>query len=124
MLSTLTWMGRWKMKRKTSSGRIIKVLHRLMQLEPDCGKTAYVMTDVNLAFFQKLRQSRQFKKVFFYDDFEELKALKRTDNYKLFCVENVIMRYAGTRVTTFKVHAGTVHAYLWNGASDAWLVDY
>ena len=47
-----------------------------------------------------LKENKDFN-IFFYDDFDILRNIK--DNYFLFCVENVIMRMARIRCSTFKV---------------------
>lgn len=59
----------------------------------------YIMTDErNKNFINQLKSQKDYK-IFFYDDFVDLKNIK--DNYYLYCIEKVIMDGATKRVSTF-----------------------
>lgn len=58
-------------------------------------ESIYIMTNR----LDEIKELREVKNLYFYDDFEDLKNIK--DNYFLFSVENDIMKNASVRVTTF-----------------------
>ena len=71
----------------------------LKKIEEQDIKNIYIMTN-KIDEIIGLKENKDFN-IFFYDDFDILRNIK--DNYFLFCVENVIMRMARIRCSTFKV---------------------
>jgi len=72
--------------------------------------TVYIMTN-KINELSELRNNKDYK-IYFFDDFEELKCIK--DNYYLFAIENVIMNLADIRCSTFNVPDNKYHCYLTN----------
>ena len=56
---------------------------------------------------------KKYYNVYLYDDFQILKNIKKIDNYKLFCIENIIMNDAYKKISTFKVKGKKYDTYLY-----------
>mgnify|MGYP006098654431 CR=1 FL=1 len=66
----------------------------------------YIMTNR----LSEISQLDEASNVFFYTHYPVLKSI--TDNYYLFCVENIIMDSATIRCSTFKTNTNKYHCYL------------
>ena len=75
-----------------------RILDRIQKCE---NKLVYIMTDESPMFFAEL-QSNPAYRVLLYTGFDILRKIKIQDNYMLFCVENLIMKGASKRVSTFR----------------------
>jgi hypothetical protein len=100
-------MGNNKYHNKaTTSDNIISKLKEIKSV-----KNVYIMTDeINKKHFLKI--SNHYK-LYLYDDFKILKNIKKYDNYKLFCIENIIMNNANKKISTFKVRGKKYNNYLY-----------
>ena len=89
-------------------------LYEVLARTANCPELVYIMTDEldrEVFTYQPPPRGRQFQ-FRFYDDYELLRQLKAEDNYLLFCVENMLMRAARHRVSTFKTPLPLYHDYL------------
>lgn len=90
----------------TSSDNIISKLNEINSV-----KNLYVMTDeVEKYHFSKLKK---YYNLYLFSDFEILKNIKKKDNYKLFCIENIIMDNAFKKISTFKVKSNKYDNHLY-----------
>jgi len=80
----------------------------LNKIKENKASTVYIMTN-KINELKELRNNMDHK-IYFFDDFEELKAIK--DNYYLFSIENVIMDLATIRCSTFNTPNKKYHCYL------------
>ena len=76
-------------------------------------KNVYIMTNK----LNELKSLSNIENIFFYTDFEFLNIIN--DNYYLFCIENIIMKFANIRCSTFNVklenkNDSYYHCYLSN----------
>lgn len=100
-------MGNDKYHNKaTSSDNIILKLKEIKS-----PKNVYIMTD-------EKKDNHFFKINYYYNlylhsDFQILKNIKKKDNYKLFCIENIIMNKASIKISTFKVKSKKYDSYLY-----------
>lgn len=80
----------------------------LNKIKENNASTVYIMTN-KINELKALRNNKEHK-IYFFDDFEELKAIK--DNYYLFSIENAIMDLASIRCSTFNAPQKKYHCYL------------
>jgi len=80
----------------------------LNKIKENNASTVYIMTN-KINELNALRNNMDHK-IYFFDDFEELKAI--TDNYYLFSIENIIMDLASIRCSTFNSPNKKYHCHL------------
>lgn len=91
----------------TQPNNIIKVIYKYKPTK------VYIMTNK----LNELKLLSNIKNIYFYTNFNFLK--KFNDNYYLFCIENIIMKFAKIRCSTFNVKLNSknnnyYHCYLTN----------
>lgn len=78
----------------TRPARILQVLDK--NSSPG---NVYIMSNEKSSFFRFKKSPYKF---WLYSDFPTLADIRLEDNYKLFCIENIIMEHAKLRISTFK----------------------
>lgn len=85
---------KWPLFLDTRPKNILKVLSK--NASP---KNVYIMSNEKPGFFKF--PSTPYR-IFLANDFPEIDAIRHIDNYRLFCIESVIMEKAKLRISTFK----------------------
>lgn len=88
----------------TQPPNILKVIKK------NNASTVYIMT--NKANEVSALRNNNEHKIYFFDDFEELKSIE--DNYYLFCIESAIMNLANIKCSTFNSPNKKYNCYLTN----------